>query len=490
MQKKTRNVIEFGDFQTPQLLAHKICKLLKVLRIEPRSILEPNCGQGNLLFEALDTFPSAEKAIGLDISQLYISEVESNVRAQLHREKLIILQKDFFQANWDELIQHLPEPTLIIGNPPWITSSQVASLGGLNVPLKSNFQKHRGLDAKTGKSNFDISEWMLIQCLEWLNGRNADLAMLCKTTVSRKLLKYAYENHLNIKRSAIYHIDALKYFGASVDACLFICRFERESYNYDCSVYDSIDDSVPERVIGYRDNNLVSKAALYEKWKHLRGENVYKWRSGIKHDCSKVVELTKEGGKYRNGFGQLIEMEDTFVYPMLKTSEVAKLTSVPTRYMIVTQQMTGEDTTKIKDIAPKTWAYLESYGHLFDKRGSVIYKNRPRFSVFGIGDYSFSPWKVAISGFYKRLQFKLVGPAEGKAIVLDDSSYFLSCKSKAEAVLITKLLNSTPALEFFESLVFWDSKRPITTELLKKISLLQVARELNLESELEQFVHN
>lgn len=340
-----------------------------------------------------------------------------------------------------------------------------------------------------GKSNFDISEWMLIQWLHWLDGRNATMAMLCKTAVARKLLNHAHKNRISLSRSNIYHIDAAKYFGAMVDACLFVCKFEHATYHYDCDVYDTIGATSPERVIGYRDENLVSKTSLYDKWKHLRGAEVYKWRSGIKHDCSKVMELIKEGESYRNGLGHLTEMEDTFLYPMLKTSEVARLSAAPTRYMLVTQQAIGAETAKIKEIAPLTWAYLEAHGNLFDKRGSIIYKNRPRFSIFGVGDYTFAPWKVAISGFYKRLQFKSVGPVQGKSVVLDDSSYFVSCQSEAEASLILRLLNSTPAKEFFDSLIFWDSKRPITIDLLRKLDLLKVARELNLETELQCFLN-
>jgi len=37
-----------------------------------------------------------------------------------------------------------------------------------NLPKKSNFQGLRGLDARTGKSNFDIAEWMLIRLIEAL----------------------------------------------------------------------------------------------------------------------------------------------------------------------------------------------------------------------------------------------------------------------------------------------------------------------------------
>jgi hypothetical protein len=34
------------------------------------------------------------------------------------------------------------------------------------------------------------------------------------------------------------------------------------------------------------------------------------WRSGIKHDCSKVMQFVPEGSAYRNGFGEVVELED------------------------------------------------------------------------------------------------------------------------------------------------------------------------------------
>ena len=61
-------------------------------------------------------------------------------------------------------------------------------IGGTNLPDKTNFLSHNGLDAITGKSNFDVSEWMLIRVIEWLRGHNGYIAMLCKTSVARKIL--------------------------------------------------------------------------------------------------------------------------------------------------------------------------------------------------------------------------------------------------------------------------------------------------------------
>jgi len=57
----------------------------------------------------------------------------------------------------------------------------------------------------------------------------------------------------------------------------------------------------------------------------------------------------------------------------------------------------------------------------------------------------------------------------------------LACQSQAEAECLAQLLNSRPASEFYNSLVFWDAKRPLTVEILRQLNLAAVARELGLE---------
>jgi hypothetical protein len=47
--KKTRQKVEFGDFQTPLNLARKVCSLLQGLGYAPSSVLEPTCGEGNFI---------------------------------------------------------------------------------------------------------------------------------------------------------------------------------------------------------------------------------------------------------------------------------------------------------------------------------------------------------------------------------------------------------------------------------------------------------
>jgi hypothetical protein len=191
------------------------------------------------------------------------------------------------------------------------------------------------------------------------------------------------------------------------------------------------------------------------------------------------MELRKEGGQLRNGFDEIVEIEEEYLYPMLKSSEITDgRSNQPTRWMLVTQRGVGAGTSSIRIVAPRTWEYLNRHGERLDRRASSIYRDRPRFSVFGIGDYTFAPWKVGISGFYKKLQFATIGPCQGKPVVLDDTSYFVSCQSEREAGFIADLLNSPPAREFFSAFVFWDAKRPITIDLLRRLDLSVLAREL------------
>jgi hypothetical protein len=140
------------------------------------------------------------------------------------------------------------------------------------------------------------------------------------------------------------------------------------------------------------------------------------------------------------------------------------------------------------DTAPKTWQYLESHARILDARKSSIYRNRPRFCLFGIGDYSFALWKVAISGLYKSLRFVAIPPLQGQPIMLDDTCYFISCNSEQEARFFCELLNSPTCQEFLESLVFLDSKRPVTTEALRRISLRAIAERLGRLDEYESVI--
>src|SRR5439155_15973439 len=180
---KVETKSEFGDFQTPAALAQAACRLLASMGLSPSTIIEPTCGTGSFLRSAVHWFPVVKQLIGIDINPAYLRIAETVCR-QENGPEVVITQGDFFKLDWKQITATLADHLLILGNPPWVTNSALGSITSRNLPAKSNSNNRRGVDAITGKSNLDISEWMITRMFELVSGREATVAMLCKTAVA------------------------------------------------------------------------------------------------------------------------------------------------------------------------------------------------------------------------------------------------------------------------------------------------------------------
>jgi len=69
MSKDNKNKIEFGDFQTPRLLADKVCQYLKKMGVQPDILIEPTCGIGAFLQAGVENFKSLKQVFGFDINK-------------------------------------------------------------------------------------------------------------------------------------------------------------------------------------------------------------------------------------------------------------------------------------------------------------------------------------------------------------------------------------------------------------------------------------
>ena len=484
---KSRRKVELGDFQTPPALARAVVDVLARDDLRPASLLEPTCGTGSLLFAALERFTSVERALGLDCNRGSLRTARASLRALRTTARCELREADFFAVEWASCLAALPDPLLVIGNPPWVTNAALGRLGSDNLPPKSNAGRLPGLAALTGRSNFDISQWMLERSLEWLAGRRATLAVLCKTQVARRVLERAWTDAAPpLAAAELYRIDAAAHFGASVDACLLVVSSSAGPPARECRVHATLERrAAPGETpsFGLRAGRLVSDVAAHGRWAHLAGTSPapWRWRSGIKHDCARVMELRETASGLVNGLGERVAVEPELLFPLYKSAQLgsdAAQQQRERRWLLVPQRATGEDTSALAERAPLAWAYLCRHGEQLDARRSAIYRGRARFAVFGVGPYSFAPWKVAISGLYKRLRFRALGPVAGQPSVLDDTAYSLPCRSESEARLLLELLESAPAQEFFAARVFWDAKRPITVGLLSQLDLAKLAGEL------------
>ncbi|SFV51353.1 modification methylase NspV [hydrothermal vent metagenome] len=470
------NKIEYGDFQTPNILTKQVLELLSKEVKNPHIIIEPTCGLGNFIEASYSKWGEECKYFGFEIDDEYYKKTTNRFSFS---KKITIKLQNFFLFDWNLFFRKFNNKEfLIIGNPPWVNNSTIGMINGKNLPKKSNFLKLKGFEAKMGKSNFDIAEWIIIELIETFSlSNNGHLAVLCKTATARKVLTYFWKKNKNIGEANLYNINTKKYFNVSVDACLFVIKLSITNDNKIASVYSSLLNSKELLYqFGMYKEQLISNLIDYKKYKYLDGFSNYIWRSGVKHDASKVMELTLKGNKLINGFGENVDIEDTYLYPLLKSSDIGNSRLIPRKFVIITQEKVGKDTSCISIIAPKTWEYLNLHSSKLNGRKSSIYKNKPPFSIFGIGKYSFSDWKIAISGLYKNIKFNVISPYQNKPIMLDDTCYFIPCNSEEEANYWVGLLNSDEMQKFLYSLIFIDAKRPITVEILKRIDMAKLSK--------------
>lgn len=459
---------EYGDYQTPFDFALRVCTFLKEQKhLNPSMILEPTCGIGNFLM-ATKIF-DAEKYFGIEINPFYCRICTE----RFSEERLTILNKNFFAC--DSMSLPKGSNLLIIGNPPWAINSNLLE----NLPQKSNFKSLRGLDALTGASNFDICEYIISLLVEEYRDTNTAFAMLCKTSVARNVFKDMLARNVSFVCCETFEFDASKIFGISASACLlFIQLTEKNFFSSTCNVYNFDEPKIVKSSFGYRDGKFYSNLSTpnYD----FDGESCFEWRQGIKHDCSKIVELTLEDGLFKNGNNEFVDAEADIIFPLVKGSTIKNPVIYRfSKYLIVTQKFLGENTAHLESDAPKAWQYLKKNSVAFEKRKSRIYNNAMAFAMFGIGDYSYLPYKVCIGGFSKKPFFALVYSEDKKPVMLDDTGYFLGFEDYDTAYTVMVYLNSMKVREFLQSLSFADSKRPYTKRILSRIDFAKVYSEVS-----------
>ncbi|WKZ76323.1 MAG: hypothetical protein QY303_05360 [Vicingaceae bacterium] len=497
----TNNVVEepdraeYGDFQTNSDLANKVTLYLARKKISPEVVIEPTCGKGNFIITSLRNFKNIKNVFGVEIYKPYVWETKFSIidfflsNPNANKPEISIVHCNVFDFDFKAIAKkHSTNDILVIGNPPWVTNSKLGSLNSTNLPKKTNFKNHSGLDAMTGKGNFDIAEFITLTMIETFQNMKGNLLLLVKNSVIKNIVFDQNKNRYKISAIEKHCIDSKKEFNVSVEAALFYCKLNSKP-TFDCLEFDFYNNQKSQLKFGWLNDKFVSNIDTYIHTKKIDGECPFVWRQGLKHDCSTVMELDKVNGHYVNGLNEEVKLEDGLVYGILKSSDLKNTVINQTRkFTIVTQKKVGQETKYIKTEYPKTYQYLTEHQANFDARKSSIYNNKPLFSIFGIGDYSFKPFKVAISGLYKTFHFTLILPQDNKPVMLDDTCYLIGFDKIEFAVYALILLNSNTTVQFLQSVTFPDAKRTFTKDVLMRIDLLELAKHIDkgdLQTELE-----
>lgn len=435
---------ENEDSQAPLFITDCICKYLKNdLKLTPHIIIDFTCKRGNFLRSSSKIFPETQ-LYGIDMDENEIDTIEKSIT------KMNLNDNNIFTLDNPDKNKSI----LIMG-----TSPQ-----GINTKLLN-------------KKNSDCSKRIIKKITNTFKNTNLTIALFCNKILSRNIfinlikheINYGFIKQLNIKPTNVK---------MSADACLLVIQFDgTKSTNKICEVSDISNPSKVLYKFGFIEDNFYSDIDNVPK---INGKYPIEWKNGIKHDCAKIMELKRENEQFLNKNNQIVPIESTLTYPFLKGSHLNKpIITKTSRFIIVTQKKINQDTQYIKTQAPKTWNYLKNNQEHFDKRKSAIYKNTPNFSIFGVGDYSFRKYKVAISGFTKEPKFSLV--YNDKPVMLNDGCYYLSFDNFYEAYITMLILNSQLVKNFLKNIAFLESKRPFSKKILKRIDIRKCLKILSLE---------
>jgi hypothetical protein len=197
------------------------------------------------------------------------------------------------------------------------------------------------------------------------------------------------------------------------------------------------------------------------------GECAYRIRHGLKDDAKAVFSVDE---------GVLAEVEPTHVYPYLRSKHLVKWGLFGHDHFLVPQRRAGEDNeAELAREAPRTYDYLRRHRERLEARSSSWFDAGPFYSLFGLGPYTWAPYKVVWCRLGFKPHFAVVSTVDdgelGRTpVVPGDHCMFVACDDEREAHYLCALLNATPYQRSLRDLA-GDGKAGLSKSVVSSLAL-------------------
>ncbi len=414
---------------------------------------------------------------------------------------------------WIKIIQNSFAPLLhsefdyVVGNPPWIkwdflSKDYKEKLGHLYLDIYKIFS-HSGMKAGLGFSHDDISIVFMYVAIDKYLKEGGKLGFVMKQTLYKSIAgnefrKFEIEkgsNKVPLKVLRVNDMLELKPFNQSAQAetsTIIIEKGKRTVYPVPYLVWSSsnglpleneffsdirkrikfqMKDAYPHNEAEPTDVWVIADKGS-ERPKYLGGENYYQPRHGIVNDLNSVffvdildkhngsVTISNRLKRAKKKVKQVsARIEPDLIYPFLKPKNTQKWGIDGYLYAIIPQRYYGEKNESIlRTKYPLTYKYLFGFKKELLHRASRWFKlpNIPFYSLFGLGDYSFAPYKVVWCCMSYSPSFAVVSKIKDKflgekEIMPDNTIGYISFDNEIEAHYVCALLNSDTVEKQFES---------------------------------------
>lgn len=374
--------------------------------------------------------------------------------------------------------------TALVGNPPWIPwerlpSAQKDRLKAGPIDRLDLFE-HRGATARLGHANDDLSLPFVWTCLDrFLRDDGVAAFVLKRAHLRGPAGQLVRSGRVGSRPLAVAHVHDFgtvdPFEGVDAAAALYVFslgtdrgdRGDVVSAETDSTSSTSLSpvpatvwertDTTPEfeslsaleSTLTPTDTGLVPVNADDPSGPWHRadadvgalGECAYSIRHGLKDDAKAVFSVDDDL------FGRI---EPTHVYPYLRSKHVVKWGLFGHDRFLVPQRQAGEENVSdLETESPATYDYLEANRERLEARGSSWFDRGPFYSLFGLGPYTWAPYKVVWCRLGFKPHFAVVSTVDDpdlgrKTVVPGDHCMFVACEKEREAHYLCALLNAAP----------------------------------------------
>ena len=520
---------DLGEYFTPYWLAEETIKMSGFKGDLNITLLDPGCGTGIFLLAAAEMKYQANKnkppevlikdilrtVVGCDINPVCVLVARLNFVCwfafkfglPLHDIKIPVMHYDTVferpagNTKTNDIGNILPEGCdYLVGNPPWISWNSLPNEYRRQVeqellPRYVLFDFH-GQEAQLGHSNDDyLVTFTLVTIHRYLKDGGLCSFIIKQpllTNVSGKTFRRFCIRHVQgdvwLKVKKVADLRKVKPFGIGNETAIIVLQRGKKT------VYP-----VPYEIWSKKNNRIIIKegeakplndatsswAVLttdLEETEFMVGRCPYEIRHGLKHDAADIIivdpiERKEDKVLIRSkADGEEYEIEADTVYPFLQPRHIGAWGIKGYTYAIIPQHKAGEDNeNELAKTLPLTYSYLTRFKDRFLSRKSRIFGKKPFYTLFGLGKYTWKPFKVCWCGLGFKPEFVVVGSVNdrliGKKLLIPDGTiYFIPFEKKEEAHFVCSLLNSETVCKFL-SARSGKSKRGLSKKVMEQLAL-------------------
>jgi hypothetical protein len=396
---------------------------------------------------------------------------------------------------------------LVAGNPPWVNWESLPSdyrSETKAVWISQGLFPHGGMDSILGKGKKDISMLMTFEVADALLADGGRLGFVITQTVFKGAGAAQGFRRFRLRSSTplrVIHVDDMVDFApfeeASNRTAVLILEKGRENkypvaytvwqktskgqrIGYDSTVEEASAQTRRLRFVAEPVNEqdptsswLTGKPRALKAIRKILGHSDYDAHEGAnaggcsgvywlrtldkRRDGKLLVQNLTEGTKREVAEVQAI-LEPDYVFPFLRNREVRRWQAQSTDQILMVQNPTtkkGVDEAVLQSDYLETWKYLKHFEedlrgraafrrYFTRKEGSRTIEVAPFYSMFDVGEYTMSKYKVVWPNMGNRLDAAVISQKDGKPIVPQHIVTLVAVESLKEGHYIAALVNSAP----------------------------------------------